>query len=232
MANVNVEILTPVAVEPVSLSDMKIMLRVTYTDEDAFISKLITNARTYAERMTYRALAPQVLRATIEPDMLPGGMLSGPVGGDFDAYRLNERMTTVPFGFYGPLFPLPYHPVSQITATEYQLTPFDGQPAATMQWTVLASTDPGGSLQWMLDTNTTPMTVILRPLLVANRFRFTYLAGYNNPAGSGLYATGSVPPTIIDAIMAHVSFRYDHRQGEAIPNDITMALAAERMYQL
>jgi hypothetical protein len=229
VANNNVEIITPVSVEPIALSDMKTMLRVTYTDEDAFISALITRGRKYAERITYRALAPQVLRATIEPDPMPEGMLSGPVGGDFDAYRLNERMTTVPFGFYGPLFALPYHPVSQITTVEYQLTPFDGQPAATMQWTGLASTDANGNLQWMLDTNTTPMTVILRPLLVANRFRFTYSAGYNNSTG---YATGAVPDTIIDQIMAWVSFRFDHRQGEAIPEDIMYALAAERIYEL
>lgn len=229
MANVSVEIITPVATEPVALSDMKTMLRVSYTDEDTFISSLITRGRKYAERMTYRALAPQTLRATIEPDPIPEGILSGPIGGDFDPYRLNERMTTVPFGFYCPLFELPYHPISQITIVEYQLTPFDGQPNASMVWTGLASTDSNGNLQWILDTNTTPMTVVLRPLLVANRYRFTYSAGYNNNAS---YATGVVPETIVDLIMAWVSFRYDHRQGEAIPTDIDMGLAKERIYVL
>ena len=232
MANVSVEIITPVSVEPVALADMKAMLRVNYTDEDSFISGLITRGRKYAERITYRALAPQTLRATVEPDPIPEGMLSGPIGGDFDPYRLNERMTTVPFGFYGPLFDLPYHPVSAVSLVEYQLTPFDGQPAVGMQWTTLTTPDTNGFAAYFLDTNTTPHTIILRPLLVANRFRFTYLAGYNNPSGTGLYATGSVPDTIIDLIMAWVSFRYDHRQGEAIPQSIDMGLAKERIYVL
>jgi hypothetical protein len=216
-------------VEPVSLSDMKSYLRVDFSDDDAFIAQLITRARKYAEQITYKALAPQTLRATVEPDPMPEGMLSGPIGGDFDPYRLNERITTVPFGFYGPIFPLPYHPISQITTVEYQLTPFDNQPATTMQWTSLAQTDNNSNLQWVLDTNNTPMTIILRPLLVANRYRFTYSAGYNNTAS---YSTGGVPEPILDLIMAWVGFRYENRSGQAIPAEITMGLAQQRIWKL
>lgn len=229
MANVSWEVLTPVATEPITLSDMKTYLRVDYTDEDTLIGQLITRGRRYAEQITRKALAPQVIRATLEPDPITEGTLSGPIGGDFDIYRLNERLTTVPFGFYGPLFQLPWHPVSAVSVVEYQLTPFDNQPASTMQWTTLVTTDTNGFANYLLDTNTIPMAIVLRPLLTSNRYRFTYNAGYNCNVG---YSTGSVPDGIIDGIFAWVGFRYDHRQGQAIPDDITNALARERIFTL
>lgn len=229
MANVSWEIITPVSVEPITLADMKVMLRVDYNDEDSFISSLITRGRRYAEQITKRALAPQVIRTTVEPDPIAEGSLSGPVGGDFDPYRLNERITTVPYGFYGPVFVLPLHPISAISLVEYQLTPFDSQPASTMQWTTITALDTGGFANYFLDTNTTPMTIVLRPLLVANRFRFTYSCGYNNNTG---YSTGTVPDPILDLIEAWVSFRFDNRQGQAIPDSITQGLAQQRIFQL
>lgn len=229
-ANVNWEILTPPIIEPVSLTDMKVYLRVDYDDEDTLIQQLISDARLYAEEITRKALAPQQIRATLEPDPIPEGQLSGPIGGDFDPYRLNERITTVPYGFYGPIFILPKHPVSQVTVVEYQLTPFDGQPASTMQWTSLAQTDANNNLNWILDTNTNPMTIILRPLLVANRYRFTYYAGYGDVTHT--YATGTAPFMIVNQIKALVSFWFDNRQGQEIPNHITMSLARERIWKL
>lgn len=230
MANTSWEILTPVAAEPVSLADMKTFLRVDYTDEDTLIQQFISDARQYAESVTFRSLAPQQIRATIEPGRVPEGALSGPIGGDFDPYRLNERITTVPFGFYGPIFDLPWHPITQISTVEYQLTPFDGQPAATMQWTSLSQFDANNNLNWILDTNMQPMNIILRPLLVANRYRFTYYAGYNDAAHT--YVTGAVPSQITNQIKALVSFWFDNRQGQSIPDDITMALARNRIFTL
>src|SRR5260221_14733581 len=113
MAYVGTEILTPVSTEPVDITDMRKYLRVDFGDEDDLIGSFITFARKYAEKITRKALAPQTLRATIEPDKIPEGVLSGPIGSDFDPYRLNERLTTVPFGFYGPILDLPFHPIIQ-----------------------------------------------------------------------------------------------------------------------
>lgn len=227
--SVSYEILTPPTVEPVDLVTMKSYLNVDYTDTDTLIQTMISQARKYAEGITRKALAPQIIRATIDPDPIPEGALSGPIGGDFDAFRLNERITTVPFGFYGPMFALPRHPVSLVQVVEYQLTPFDGQPAPTMQWTTLPSTDNNGNANYLLDTNTNPMMIALRPLLVANRYRVTYSAGYNNTDG---YATGSVPYEILEQIYAWVGFRYDNRQGQPLPATIAEALAAQRIWTL
>lgn len=229
MPGTNFEILTPVSVEPVDLPTMKTFLRVDYTDEDALISSFISQAREHAEEITRRALAPQVIRATITPDIIPEGALSGPVDSNNDSYYINERISTIPFGFYGPSFNLPRNPVSLVTVVEYQLTPFDGQPSATMQWTALSATDSSSNANWLLDTNVNPMQIVLRPLLAANRYRFTYNAGYNNSAG---YATGAVPSSLIMDIMRLVSFWFDNRQGQAIPEDITVSMARKRVWSL
>ena len=233
-ASVSYEILTPPSVEPITLTSMKSYLRVDFSDEDSDISQFISDARQYAESVTGRALAPQTIRATIEPPMIPEGELSGPIGGDFDPYRLNERITTVPFGFYGPSFALPFHPISAVSIVEYQLTPFDGQPASGMQWTTLAATDSNSSANYLLDTNTIPMQISLRPLLVANRYRFTYSAGYNSSSG---YSTGPVPFMITNQIKALVALWFDNRQGlttkaQDLFDNITDKLARQRIWTL
>ncbi len=224
MANVNYEILTPVSVEPVDLTTMKTFLRVDYSDEDTLISSLISQAREYAEEITRRALAPQVIRATIIPEYIPEGELSGPIDNSFDTVYINERISSVPFGFYGPRFELPRNPISLVTVVEYQLTPFDNP-----EWTSLPEYDSNNNVQWLLDTNTNPMAITLMPLLVANRYRFTYNAGYNNSAG---YSTGAVPSSLITDIMQLVSFWFDNRQGQPIPDGITASMARKRVFKL
>lgn len=223
MAGVSFEVLVQPNTEPLTLVDAKKYLRVDYDDEDDVITGFITDARAYAEQITKRSLAAQTIRATIEPPMIPEGELSGPIGGDFDPYRLNERITTVPFGFYGPTFALPMPPVNAVTVVEYQLTPFDGQPASGMQWTNLAAVDNNGFANWLLDTNTSPHNIVLRPLLVANRYRFTY----TTQAAPAPYM-----PLILNQIKALVAFWFDNRNGQPIPDSITAALARQRIFKL
>jgi uncharacterized phiE125 gp8 family phage protein len=55
-------LLTPPAVEPVTLADIKAFLRVEHNDDDAVISGLIAAARTHVEVQTRRALITQTWR--------------------------------------------------------------------------------------------------------------------------------------------------------------------------
>lgn len=50
---------TPI-VEPITLADAKLFLRVTVPDEDALIERLITAARTFCEQRTQRPIVPRV----------------------------------------------------------------------------------------------------------------------------------------------------------------------------
>src|SRR3954463_8761749 len=63
-------LLTPPAVEPVTLADAKAYLRVDNDDDDAVISALIAGARSHIEAQTRRALITQTWR--LVRDVWPG----------------------------------------------------------------------------------------------------------------------------------------------------------------
>lgn len=65
------KLVTAPAVEPVSLAEAKLHLRVDSTDEDALISSLITAARQHAEHVTRRAFITQTWE--VQMDGWPDG---------------------------------------------------------------------------------------------------------------------------------------------------------------
>lgn len=60
------KVIAPVAVEPVTIEEAKLHLRVDVTDEDTLIGALITAAREFAEHYTGRAFAPQTLEMALD----------------------------------------------------------------------------------------------------------------------------------------------------------------------
>lgn len=213
-------IVTDATQELLTLDSVKAALRVDFTDEDAVISQYITDARVYAEDLLRRTLVPKTIRATIEPGAAPSGALSGSIVGqeDYD-YRWNERISIIPFAFYGPVFQLPMTPVSNISLVEYQLTRYDNP-----EWTTLAATDANGNPNYRLDQNTDPNQIAIMPMLAAGRFRITYTAGY---------AIGACPARITSAMRQLISFWYDNRDGEsAIPENIIDAFIGKRVFML
>lgn len=225
MAGINFEVLTPPSQEQLSLSDVKLYVRVDYADEDPLLTQFISDAREYAQSLLRKSLCPQTIRATIEPDRMAQGALSGSVvGNDIDFTRNNERATAIPFAFYGPCFPLPMTPAVAMSLVEYQLTPYDVTIAPNNpNWTTLAATDSNGNPNYILDLNTTPSQLFIMPMLAASRFRFTYTAGY---------AIGACPSQITNAMKALISFWYDHRQGEGVPDDIQQKFIEKRVWML
>jgi hypothetical protein len=75
---------TPPAIEPVSLSDMKLHLRVSFTNDDSLISALISTARDRAEQFTGRCFVPS--QWTFALDKFPAYRIndSAPSRSDFD----------------------------------------------------------------------------------------------------------------------------------------------------
>src|SRR5260370_25108756 len=64
-------VVTPPAVEPITLDEAKLQRRVTGTDDDAYITGLITASRQYVEKEQNRAFITQTLRQTCDafPDL-------------------------------------------------------------------------------------------------------------------------------------------------------------------
>src|SRR3954453_8682079 len=94
------EPVTAVAVEPVSLAQAKLWLRVDHDAEDDLISALVSAARDYVEAQTGLALAPQTWRLAVPPSALPVEMPRPPFGALLSAEALLDDGTTraVPLG--------------------------------------------------------------------------------------------------------------------------------------
>jgi len=75
---VSLKVLTAPAVEPVSLSDMKLHLRVDHSADDSLISALISGARDYVERNTRRTLIHTTYRLMM--DWFPADHIELPRG--------------------------------------------------------------------------------------------------------------------------------------------------------
>ena len=214
-------VLTPPSIEPLSLSDAKKFLRVDYDDEDDVIAELIIDARREAEKITNRALASQTIRAILQPDAMSAGVLSGPVESPTDPWVVAERVTAIPYGFYGSSFKLPMSPAISITTIEYQLTPFDDDGGSTI-WATLAPTNASGNANYRLDIETDPSTIYLQAPLAATRFRITYSAGYAN----------ALPGNMMTLLKRLVSHWYNNREDAEIPENLVCAFARYRVWEL
>jgi len=62
----SLNIVTPATVEPVSLAEMRVHLRIVDTAEDDLIGSLVTAARQYIEAQTQLAIATQTYRLTLD----------------------------------------------------------------------------------------------------------------------------------------------------------------------
>lgn len=97
-------LLTPPALEPVSLAEAKAHLRIDAADEDAVLSRVIAAAREHLERSLGRALLAQSWRYTLDawPSGYAVGLPLAPVQSvdSVKVYAQDDSSTTLPVGSY------------------------------------------------------------------------------------------------------------------------------------
>lgn len=206
----SLKLLTPPAVEPVTLLEAKRHARIELDDEDALVSSLIVAARQWAENYTGRAFVAQVWQLWL--DDAPGADDETAFGVS-DLCRSDCRSLVLPRG-----------PLLSVDSVQT----FDESDAATV-W---------NASNYYVDTAREPGRLVLRsgavwPVLLrsANGMMIQYRAGYGADASA-------VPEAIKTAILQLVARWYEHRgetgSGEdgIVPLTVRVALDPYRLRSL
>lgn len=216
---ISYKIITPPTAEPITLSDAKDYLNVDFTSKDALITRLITDARRYAENILRKSLVTQTIQEIVEFDHVASGPISGPVDVGYDTWRLAERPDIPLFGNALVRLQCFMGPVQSLTSVEYQLTRMDNP-----EWTLLTTPDASGNDTYRLDSYADPNEVNIFTILAATRFRLTYVAG-----------SSTLPDLQFDlrnALFSLINFWYEHREGDPIPDGLRQQFAERRVFML
>ena len=190
------QLVTPPASEPVSLSDAKAWLRVDSDDtsQDAIIGYLITSARQRCERVSGLALLTQTWQLSL--DRFPGGyagtLPGDPItaGGDYWRLGLDSDPRVIR---------LPRPPLQSVSSVTY----LDGtqtlQTLATSVYQVDANSEPARLL---------PAYGQYWPYAIAvlGSITVTYVAGYAS--------TAVLPTEIVARLLAHIAYCYRNREDQ------------------
>jgi Phage gp6-like head-tail connector protein len=204
--------------EPLTLTDAKDYLNVDFSSKDVMITRLITDARRYAENLLRKSLATQTIQFIYEPESVASGELSGPVGIRPDE-DLWERPNVPLLGTARIVIPVMMGPVQSFTSMEYQLTRMDNP-----EWTSVSAVDSGGNANWRLDTYADPNELNIFTILAASRYRLTFVAG-----------AATIDPKILDlrnALFSLINYWYEHREGDPVPDGIRQQFAERRVFML
>lgn len=202
------QITVPPTAEPISLAEVKTFLRVDYTDEDELIARLVQNARRKAEEITHRALAVQTLHYVDTITRPLGGELSGAIEPGPNWYQYQEQLGANPFGAAQFYFDLPMPPCQSVSLIEGRTTVFD----SWLTWTGTT----------MLDNVQEPARLYFMAPEVYNQWRITLVAGYDN-------VNFFLPETLRGVLLRIISFWFDHREGDPLPDGITQDLLGHRV---
>lgn len=215
---ISYKITVPPASEPVTLTDTKDYLNVDFSSKDTLITRLITDARRYAENMLHRSLITQTIQLIYEPERVAQGELSGPIGIRYDE-DLWERPNVPLLGTARIVIPCLMGPVQSFTSLEYQLTRMDNP-----EWTLVSAVDSGGNANYRLDSYMEPNEINVFTILAASRYRLTYVAG-----------SDAMDPKILDlrnALFSLINYWYEHREGDPVPDGIRQQFAERRAFIL
>lgn len=196
------ELITPPAVEPVTLTDAKLHLKVDTTDDDALITALIAAARARAEWHTGRAFITQSWKLWL--DAWPGALSCDDVPPRLSATAAKAIEIPLP----------PLQSVSSITAY-----------AMDDSATVMSST------LYQVDSASAPARVALKigvappvNLRAMNAIAIAFTTGYGD-------AASDVPDAIRRAILMIVADLYANR-GDAAAETSVAALATLMPYRI
>lgn len=195
----------PPAVEPVTVADLKVSMRVIDTYEDAFITELAQMAREAAEQITRRALITQSWLMTMDKFPSPGLETSsanwyGPAWGTGPG----PLTVTRPDGVTQFEIWVPKCPVVSIDSIKY-----------TDQSGTLQTLDPS---TYIVDLNSEPARITPAvnaswpaTLNIANAVQVAFTSGFGSSGAS-------VPAKIRNWIRVMASTMYENREMVAILN--------------
>lgn len=200
---IDFSVTTPPAVEPVTVQEVKRLLRVDFATDDADIASYITTAREWMEGMLGRALITQTCTAVLSLVGAPIGKVSGIIGEI--GYPLD-----LPYA-------APLQSVSSLQI-EIQIENWFTLTAGTLSQSLgdyLADTDSEPGRVWLsvaAFSQWSPSISYPAPKYMLPRFKAVYVAGYGN-------AAANVPAQIKQAIRNTAAWMYDHREQEP-PDDL------------
>ena len=180
------QLVTPPAEEPVSLTEAKLHLRVDFTDDDALITSLIVAARQAAETITGRQIV--TARWKLVLDCFPGPSLMGvPIG--------------LIFSLPGHAILLPKCPVQSVFAIQYLDMASSVQTMPSTDYTVDVACEPA---------RITPVFAKIWPICLPQigAVWVTFDAGYG--------AATAVPEGLKSWIKLRVGSLYAHREEVAL----------------
>jgi hypothetical protein len=199
-------LVTPPAVEPVSLAEAKLHLRVDGASDDTLIANAIAAARQAAEDFCGLAFIAQTWRLYLDAfPSTPLGWWDGVADG-----AIADKQSVIA---------IPRPPLGSVVSVKT----YDDADAATVL--------PASA--YFVDTANRPGRLVLRAgqswpttrLRPANGIEVEFTAGYG--------ADGSfVPLPLRQAVLAHVAWLYQHRGDEAAEGIPAAALALYRPYRV
>lgn len=211
------QLITPPTVEPITLAQAKLHLRVDFSDDDALITGLITAARQYCEKRTNRAFFTQTWLRTMD---------FFPLYDRLDGSRNPSERHTWPYGTWywdKVTIDLPHNRVQSVTSITF--TGNDGVTPVTLP----AST-------YNLDTTSIPARIapaqgMFWPILnnyIPGSVKITYVAG---SYGDGV-TVNKCPLTIVQAILLLIGHWYEHREAASELNIKNLPLAVDALLEI
>jgi uncharacterized phiE125 gp8 family phage protein len=214
-------VVTPPAVEPVTLDEAKLFCRIDGTLQDALVSGLITAAREYCEAYTRRAFITTDFRQSL--DTFPYPFLYWTPSAV--AYPRRSTIYEILAGRQIKLYRPPLVEVGHIeymdnTGATQTLTPFDAT---------------SNKLGFMVDADNEPAVIFPAPatswptniMLIPNCVKIFFSAGYGDAS--------AVPGSIKTAIKQLVAHWFEHRESvtearlQEVPQAVDLLLTPFRI---